>query len=238
MARPNKLSRFADMTGYPHVFEPDKFALMKEDYSMKGQWNKEFFKNDQPITLELGCGRGEYTVGLAEKYPERNFLGMDIKGARMWKGATYALNTGLKNVGFVRGRIEFIKRLFSDGEVDEIWVTFPDPQPKKPTKRLIHPVFLNAYQSILSPGGKIHLKTDSRLLYEYLMAILQANDVSPEMASSDLYQMDEDSEAAALKTRYEQVFLGEGKPITYIRFIKHPNLILHEPKNFPNSKWI
>lgn len=237
MARPSKLERFADMEKYEHVFEPDKVALRTEDSSIKGQWNETFFKSNKPITLELGCGRGEYTVGLAERYPDRNFLGMDIKGARMWKGATYALNQGLKNVGFVRGRIEFVSRIFAKGEIEEIWITFPDPQPKKAKKRLIHPSFLNNYQKFLSKNGVIHLKTDSQLLHAYLLAILNENDIEPEVVTSDLYKKQEDSEAAALKTKYEGDFLAEGKPITYVRFRINPEKILTEPR-FDDTKWV
>jgi tRNA (guanine-N7-)-methyltransferase len=238
VARRNKLSRFADMQKYPHVFEPDKDILLNEDYSMKGKWRSDFFRNDNPITLELGCGRGEYTVGLASRYAQRNFLGVDVKGARMWKGATYALNTGMTNVGFVRSRIEFISRIFSPGEVGEIWVTFPDPQPKKASKRLIHSSFLNDYKKILGKGGVVHLKTDSRLLYEYLQVILSFNQIEPEFASPDLYLQDHESEAAILKTRYEEIFLKEGKPITYTRFRMDFTRDIQEPDYFDGSKWI
>ena len=238
MARPSKLSRFADMKEYPHVFEPDKLSLMQEDYLMKGQWKQQFFRNEQAITLELGCGRGEYTVGLAEMFPKRNFIGMDIKGARMWKGATYSQKAGLENVGFVRARIEFVDRIFAPGEIDEIWVTFPDPQPKKASRRLIHAFFLNKYLQLLKPDGIIHLKTDSRLLHEYLLATLQQNSVEPLVATRDLYSDYADSEACALKTRYEELFLAEGKPINYLSFTSPQSKNLLIPNKFNEQKWL
>lgn len=225
------------MRSYPHVFEPDKNELMVRDYHMKGSWDDRFFKNSKPITLELGCGRGEYTVGLAEKYPDRNFLGMDIKGARMWKGATYALHQEMTNVGFVRSRIEFIDRIFAPQEVSEIWITFPDPQPKKASRRLVHPVFLNNYATILAKGGVIHLKTDSPLVYAYLQAVLEATAIQPEIATPDLYGTLNDPDAGLVKTRYEQVFLAEGKPITYTRFSPPEKISFNEPRHFDETRW-
>lgn len=237
MARPSKLQRFADMQDYPHVFEPDKLQVLHQDYEMKGQWGAGFFKNKHPLTLELGCGRGEYTVGLAERFPDRNFIGMDIKGARMWKGATYSIQQEIRNVAFVRTRIEFVDRIFSPGEIREIWITFPDPQPKKAKRRLIHPSFLNKYQNILAPGGKIHLKTDSRLLYEYLQAVLLESGVTPDRSSSDIYAEPVDSVATDVQTRYEKLFLDEGKSITYTCFTGNLTDSFKEPLNFDEKQW-
>lgn len=211
---------------------------MNQDYQMKGQWDAGFFKNGHNIVLELGCGRGEYTVGLAEKYPDKNFLGMDIKGARMWKGATRALEEDLSHVGFVRSRIEFIDRVFAPGEISEIWITFPDPQPRKPRRRLVHPDFLNKYAGILAPGGVIHLKTDSRLVYEYLQAVLEASRIRTEKATPDLYGGEPDPDAALVKTRYENLFLEAGSSITYTRFRPDPNIRFHEPAAFNEQQWI
>jgi len=237
VARPSKLKRFAEMREFQHVFEPDGQVIMREDYEMKGHWFEQFFKNHAPITLELGCGKGEYTVGLASRYPNRNFIGIDIKGARMWKGATAALHHGLSNVAFVRTKIDFVHRIFASGEIEEIWVTFPDPQPKKPKKRLVSSFFLTQYQAILKAGGKIHLKTDSRLLHEYLKALLAANQVEPEVCTNDLYKAGFDEEELGLKTFYEERFLAEGKPITYISFVLPAGNRLIEPDNFNQSEW-
>lgn len=238
MARPSKLRRFAEMSEFSHVFEPDGQAIMREDYMMKGCWKEKFFENNQPLTLELGCGRGEYTVGLAEKFNERNFLGLDVKGARMWKGATYALKQGLRNVGFVRSRIEFIEHIFMPGEVDEIWITFPDPQPKKESTRLIHTNLLKSYQNVIRPGGYIHLKTDSRMLHEYLLFILKHNNISPEVATADLYLTHPDDEILSVKTYYEESFLAQGKPITYIRFKTPDGHIFTKTEYFNAQAWI
>lgn len=238
MARPSKLRRFAEMSEFSHVFEPDGQAIMREDYMMKGCWKEKFFENNQPLTLELGCGRGEYTVGLAEKFNERNFLGLDVKGARMWKGATYALKQGLRNVGFVRSRIEFIEHIFMPGEVDEIWITFPDPQPKKESTRLIHTNLLKSYQNVIRPGGYIHLKTDSRMLHEYLLFILKHNNISPEVATADLYLTHPDDKILSVKTYYEESFLAQGKPITYIRFKIPDGHIFTKTEYFNAQAWI
>ena len=218
MGRGNKLERFAQIKTFPNVFEPDK-KILYERYPLSGKWKQEVFKNNNPITLELGCGKGEYSVGLAEKYPGKNFIGIDIKGARMWKGAKYALENKLSNVAFIRSRIEFIENLFEAEEVDEIWITFPDPYPKKPSNRLSSSFFLNRYKKILVPEGIIHLKTDSRQLHDYTMAVLQRNEIIPVTSTNDLYSSGgENDEILGLKTYYEQLFLKENKPITYLKF--------------------
>ena len=170
-----KLQKFADMATYPHVFEHPYAGPEGVPFAMKGQWDTFFFRNGRPLTLELGCGRGEYTVGLARRMPERNFIGIDIKGARMWTGATDALRTGLKNVAFLRTRIEAIDQCFAPGEVDELWLTFSDPQMKKATKRLTSTYFLTRYRRFLRDGGRIHVKTDSPFLYTYTRLMAEHN---------------------------------------------------------------
>lgn len=228
----NKLSKFADMREYPHVFE---FPFKYEDEqpcAMRGCWGKEFFHNDHPIVLELGCGRGEYTVGLAERHPDKNFIGVDIKGARMWTGATDSLQKGLTNVAFLRTSIEIIDRFFAEGEVSEIWITFPDPQMKKYTKRLTSTPFLKRYGRILTPDGIIHLKTDSPFLYTYTDALLTTSHLPVEVNTKDLYG-DEDNgeltEARAIRTYYEGQWLGRGLTIKYLRFRLPADAQLEEP---------
>ena len=162
-----KLAKFADMASYPHVFEYPYSVVDEVPFDMKGRWHEDFFRNDHPIVLELGCGRGEYTVGLARLYPDKNFIGVDIKGARMWTGATEALREGLSNVAFLRTNIEIIDRFFAEGEVAEIWLTFSDPQMKKVTKRLTSTFFMTRYRRFLQDRGRIHLKTDSNFLFTF-----------------------------------------------------------------------
>ena len=178
-----KLAKFAEMAQNPLVFEPryNPTAEKADDFALQGNWNREFFHNQNPIVLELGCGRGEYTVGLAQLYPDRNFIGVDIKGSRMWTGATDALNKGLKNVAFLRTNIEFIWQFFGKDEVSEIWLTFSDPQMKKATKRLSSTYFLERYRRFMTDGGLIHLKTDSNFLFTYTCEMLKANDITPEV---------------------------------------------------------
>jgi tRNA (guanine-N7-)-methyltransferase len=215
----NKLRKFAQMKDYPHVEEPE-MELLKQGYSLKGNWKKEFFKNDNPLVLELGCGMGEYSVGLAEKYPEKNFLGIDIKGARMWQGAIESLEKEMKNIGFLRIRIDWIEKCFAKNEVDEIWITFPDPQLKKRrgTKRLTHPEFLNRYSNILIENGKIHLKTDSHFLHGFTLGIITGENHILEDSTHDLYGSPVEREHMEIKTHYEQIYLNKGLPITYLRF--------------------
>ncbi|MCD6346059.1 MAG: tRNA (guanosine(46)-N7)-methyltransferase TrmB [Bacteroidales bacterium] len=237
MGRPSKLKRFAEMREFQHVFEPDGQSIMTTDYPMKGRWHHDFFKNEAPITLELGCGKGEYTVGLAARYPGRNFIGIDIKGARMWKGAKASLLAGMNNVAFIRSRVEFIHRLFASDEVSEIWITFPDPQPKNPNKRLMSSRFLMSYNGILSDRGLVHLKTDSKMLYEYMLALLRENGIEPKFASSDLYKTGGAEDVLSLKTHYEESFLAVGKMITYIELCLPKGVHLREPVGFDSTIW-
>ena len=215
----NKLRKFAQMEMYPHVKQPD-LKVLEQGYKMKGNWKKEFFKNENPLVLELGCGMGEYSVGLAEKYPEKNFLGVDIKGARMWQGAIESLEKEMKNIGFLRIRIDWIEKCFAKNEVDEIWITFPDPQLKKRrgTKRLTHPEFLNRYSNILIENGKIHLKTDSHFLHGFTLGIITGENHILEDSTHDLYGSPVEREHMEIKTHYEQIYLDKGLPITYLRF--------------------
>jgi len=215
----NKLKKFAQTQDYPHVHQPD-LKVMEQGYSMKGNWRNNFFKNENPLVLELGCGMGEYSVGLAEKFPEKNFLGVDIKGARIWQGATDALAKGLSNVGFLRIRIDWIETCFAQEEVDEIWITFPDPQLKKRrgTKRLTHPDFLKRYNNILKKDGIIHLKTDSQFLHGFTLGIITGQNHILEDSTHDLYASPVEREHMEIKTHYEQIYLNKGLPITYLRF--------------------
>ena len=196
------------MAEYPNVFQPT-FEELKSGFSIQGKWKSEVFKNDNPLVVELGCGKGEYSVGLAKKYTEKNFLGIDIKGARMWKGASDAVNDGISNVAFLRTRIEFIEYCFAKSEVDEIWITFPDPQIKKKRakNRLTHPVFLDRYSNVLQDNGLIHLKTDSQFLHGYTLGIIEGHQHHLEDAEHDIYNAVLQRDNMEIKTHYEQLFL-------------------------------
>ena len=187
-------------------------------FPLRGNWKRDFFKNDNPIVLELGCGRGEYTVALARRFPEKNFIGVDIKGARMWTGATEAKNEGLENVGFLRTNIEIIDRLFAQGEVSEIWLTFPDPQMKKFTKRLTSSLFLARYRNILSSDAVVHLKTDSNFMFTYTKYITEVNNLSVLECIDDVHGQDEVSDIMQIRTYYESQWLSRGITIKYIAF--------------------
>ena len=193
---------------------------LQNGFTLKGKWNKKFFKNDNPLVLELGCGMGEYSVGLAEKFPNKNFIGIDIKGARMWQGATQSLEKGMKNVGFLRIRIDWIEQCFAKTEVDEIWITFPDPQLKRrrANKRLTHPEFLKRYNNILKKNAPIHLKTDSQFLHGFTLGIITGENHILEDSTHDLYNSPVKREHMEIKTHYEQIYLNKGLPITYLRF--------------------
>lgn len=225
-----KLQKFADMARYPHVFEQPWMEAENVSFALKGCWRKDFFKNDNPIVLELGCGRGEYTVGLAKLFPDKNFIGVDIKGARMWTGATQALEEGLKNVAFLRTRIEIIDYFFAAGEVDEIWLTFSDPQMKKATKRLTSTYFMERYRRFLTDGGLIHVKTDSPFMYTYTRYMIEHNTLPVEVMTDDLYHSGMADEILSIRTYYEQQWLDRGFNIKYIRFRLPLEGELHEPE--------
>ena len=221
-----KLQHFAEMKEFGCVFQPDMEDVRSGKFALRGHWHRDYFKNDRPITVELGCGKGEYSIALARRYPGRNFIGVDIKGARLWKGAKTAHLESLENVAFLRTKVEFIDAVFAPGEVDEIWLTFSDPQPKdrKGTKRLTGVPFLNRYRRILSPGGKVHLKTDSTHLFCATLDTLESQGNTAEAVYEDIYGADraeltpEEAECLEIKTFYEKKFLDAGKKITYIRF--------------------
>ncbi len=228
-----KLAKFADMASYPHVFEYPHSVAEQVPFEMKGHWREQFFKNDNPIVLELGCGRGEYTVGLGRMCADKNFIGIDIKGARMWTGATDSLREGMTNVAFLRTNIEIIDRFFAPGEVDEIWITFPDPQMKKVTKRLTSTAFLQRYASFLKPDGIVHLKTDSNFLYTYTDALVKVNNLPVEVNNTDLYGSSEEfrmqNSELNIRTYYEQQWLDRGLTIKYIKFHLPQGVTLQEP---------
>lgn len=213
-----KLSRFEELSTFTHVIQPAFKEVFRQNYSLKGNWNKQFFQNNNPIVLELGCGKGEYTTGLARNFPDKNFIGIDIKGARIWKGAREVYDENIKNAGFLRTRIDLAESFFEANEVSEIWITFPDPQPKKARKRLSSPMFLNRYRKFLTPMGIIHLKTDSAELYEYTLETLKYNYCEILFNTKDLYAKPLAEDFLSIKTYYEGQFLKLGKPITYIRF--------------------
>ncbi len=218
----NKLKRFAENKTFENVFQPNRQEMIG-GFDLKGNWNKEFFQNENPIVLELGCGKGEYTVALAQKFPDKNFIGIDIKGARFWRGAKTAVENGMKNVAFVRTQIELIDYAFAQNEISEIWITFPDPQIKfRRTKhRLTHPEFLRKYHKVLAENGLVHLKTDSEFLHGYTHGVIQMEGHEVLISSHNVYHPDNKElpeEITSVQTFYEQKFLEENKNITYIRF--------------------
>lgn len=215
----NKLQRFADMETFDNVFQPTHNEVWEKDYQYKGKWNKEVFKNDNPIVLEVGCGKGEYSVGLARKFPDKNFIGIDIKGSRMWCGAKTALEENLNNVGFIRTKAELLESIFESGEIAEIWITFPDPQMKKVRKRLTGTKFLKLYSNLLTQDGIIHLKTDSNFLYEYTSYVIKENSLAVDVDTNDLYNSDIADDILSIRTFYEQQFLDRGIPIKYQKFM-------------------
>lgn len=221
MGSKNKLKRFKENESFDNVIQPSREELVNGDFQLKGQWNKKFFKNDQPLVLELGCGKGEYSVGLAKKFPDRNFIGIDIKGARFWRGAKTAIEEGISNVGFLRIQIELIEYAFAENEVDEIWITFPDPQIKyKRTKhRMTNTHFLEKYRKVLKPDGVLNLKTDSEFMHGYTLGLLHGEGHEIIYANHDVYrQQGSPEEVTGIQTFYESQYLEQNKPITYIRF--------------------
>lgn len=248
----NKLSKFADLLTYPNVFQP---SLPIEDaetanptdipaFPLRGHWAEQHFHNHNPIVLELGCGKGEYTVGLARRFPDKNFIGVDIKGARIWTGATMGLQEHLLNAAFLRTRIEFIERFFAPGEVSEIWLTFPDPQMKKATKRLTSTYFLQRYRSFLIDNGLIHLKTDSAFLFTYTSLMLKESRLPVLSHTTDLYaapqsSLDESTKSIlSIKTYYEQQWLERGISIKYVCFsLPHSTPLVEPTADIPRDTY-
>ena len=217
----NKLKKFSQLNSFQNVIQPNTNYFQKEHH-IKGSWN-EIFKNQKPIILELGCGAGEYTVGLAKLFPELNFIGIDIKGARIWRGAKTALDEKLINVRFLRTKIDYIEQFFKKNEVDEIWLTFSDPQPKKPRKRLTSKLFINRYQAILKPFGKIHLKTDSDLLYEFTKDEIKLNSYKilkniKNIYNYSYYKNHKLKKSLSIMTLYEKKWIKMNKTIKYLSF--------------------
>ena len=226
----NKLQKFDEMAGFPHVFQYP-FAVLQSEGGcpLKGKWRNEVFNNNNPLVLELGCGRGEYTVRLGQLYPDKNFIGIDIKGARMWTGAKESLQSGMKNVAFLRTNIEMITHFFAPDEVTELWLTFPDPQMKKVNKRLTSARFMQLYRDIMTENGLIHLKTDSPFLFTYTNEMIKANHYPLQLCTDDLYHSGIADEILSIRTCYEQQWLDRGLTIKYIRFINEPRETLIEP---------
>ena len=231
----DKLRKFAENETFSCLLQPSAEGLLDRSsgapglhllpHSIRGHWNEKMFDAPRPIVLELGCGKGDYTIALAERHPECNYIGVDIKGARLWKGAKYATEHALGNVAFLRTRIEFIGAFFAPGEVSEIWLTFSDPQMKSENSRLTSPLFLERYRGFLAPGGRVHLKTDSRFLYEYSLATARANGLTVLCADTDIYHHSQPApesfppDLLTVQTFYEKMFLEMGLPITYLSFL-------------------
>ena len=215
-----KLAKFRENAAFENVFQPEVGDFLNYTSPMKGNWRSSVFKNDNPIVLELGCGKGEYTVGMARMFPGKNFIGVDIKGARIWTGAKQSNTEQMPNVAFLRTRIEIIDRFFASGEVDEIWITFPDPQMKKrrAKKRLTSSAFLAMYKRLLTDGGMVNLKTDSRFLYRYTCEVARVNNLPIERQSADLYSEPWLDDVLNIKTYYEQLHIDDGNTIHYLKF--------------------
>ncbi|MBE9469593.1 MAG: tRNA (guanosine(46)-N7)-methyltransferase TrmB [Bacteroidetes bacterium] len=232
----HKIKHFSEFGSFDFTFEPDFKEFFQADYHLKGKWNEQVFKNNNPIVLELGCGKGEYATNLALQNPNKNFIGIDIKGNRMWKGASIAFEKKLSNIAFIRTQIEFVDSFFSKNEIEEIWITFPDPQLKKcrNKKRLTSTLFLKKYIKFLTPEGFINLKTDNTVLYDYTLELLNKNGLKINISTNDLYKESNPdliklSEASSIKTYYEKKYLEKGEKIKFIQF-KLSNKNIEEPE--------
>ena len=217
------------MKSFQNVIQPRFEDVFNKDFQLKGKWNIEYFKNNNPIILELGCGKGEYTVGLAGLFRNKNFIGIDIKGARIWKGAKTALDEKLNNVIFIRTRIETINSFFDKNEISEIWITFPDPQPERPKKRLTSSRFLNSYKQFLKSDGFIHLKTDNKELADCTRQLILYNQLKLYLDCSDIYKDKVNNEAVYLQTFYEKQFIEQGLTIKYLKFQLTDEKNIEEP---------
>ena len=223
MSKKNKLQKFEENRSFDNLFQYSYERIMEEGFPLQGKWHSDFFRNDNPIVLELGCGKGEYTVGLARAHRDINYIGVDIKGARMWRGLTQAREEGLTNVAFIRTRIDQIEHFFAPDEVSEIWVTFPDPHPgegeRNARHRLTSPEFLERYRKIVRTDGILNLKTDSPIMYEFtLHEVIEKQGLPLLYATDDLYANDDDLEVKTIRTFYEQMWLDQGLTIKYLRF--------------------
>ena len=221
MGSKNKLKRFIENESFDNVLQPSRDDLIKFNFDFRGKWKKKVFKNSNPIVLELGCGKGEYTVNLAKLNPNKNYIGIDIKGARFWRGAKTAIEEKLENVYFLRTQIELLDFIFEKNEIDEIWLTFPDPQIKfqRRKHRLTNTKFLSIYKNILNDSGIIHLKTDSEFLHGYTLGKLEEMSINPIVSNHDIYKnLNAPVEATQIQTHYEKIYLNEGKKITYLNF--------------------
>ena len=226
----NKLKKFADLETNDRVVQYTFGTLRNAPCPLKGRWGSDFFGNSNPIVLELGCGKGEYSVGLARQFPDKNFIGIDIKGARIWTGATEAKRSGMTNVGFLRTSIELLESFFAPGEVSEIWITFPDPQMKKASKRLTGTRFVGMYSRVMRPGGLVHLKSDSPFLFAYTNMMCAHNGLDVEESVQDLYSARAQGDPILnIRTHYEQQWLDRGLTIKYIRFRPDASVVLSEP---------
>ena len=212
-----KLIHFQENLSFPHLLQPT-YNDLAAGFSLRARWHEDFFNNDHPIVVELGCGKGEYTVGLADKYPQKNFIGIDWKGARLWRGSKTVQEQELKNVGFVRAMVDHVEQIFAPSEIAEIWITFPDPQVKKERLRLTAPVFLSKYENILTPDGIIHLKTDDPFFYAYTMDVIRENNHKLLWATEDLYHSGGHEDVVSIQTYYETRWLEMGKKICYLCF--------------------
>lgn len=226
----NKSARWAEMKSFCNVIEPAIDEVYSRNHPLKGNWNKVIFKNNNPVILELGCGKGEYTVGLASKFPGNNYIGIDIKGARMWRGSKTAHENNISNAAFLRTRIEFINSFFSDDEVEEIWITFPDPHPKRRNadKRLTSPFFLNSYRSFIKDKGIVHLKTDNNDLYEYTCNIVRYNKLELVHSTVDINSCLKQNEILSIRTHYENIFHLKGMKICYLAFRLEKNRFIKD----------
>jgi len=217
-----KLQRFAENATFPHFFQP-AWDELEAGFPLRGRWKEDFFKNSNPLIIELGCGKGEYTVDLSGKYPRKNFIGIDKKGARMWRGAKTSHEDNRANIAFVRIRAESINKVFALSEVEEIWITFPEPQPKasRESNRFTSPEFIERFRSFLVPGGTIHLKTDNEMLYNYTLNVVKEGNHELLLATNNLYENPENPEIAdviSVRTHYEKIWLEKGLSIKYLRF--------------------
>jgi tRNA (guanine-N7-)-methyltransferase len=211
----DKLRKFEENKLFKHIFQPSDMANPNPGFA--GKWNEKF-GNSNPIVLELGCGKGEYTVAMSRKYPDRNFIGVDVKGARIWRGAKTVAEENIPNAAFLRIRIEFIDNFFARNEIDEIWITFPDPQINKPRKRLTSPTFLDRYRKFLKDEGIVHLKTDSRMLYNHTLNVINDNKFTLLSSFTDISAQNPDDELLSIKTFYETLYSAKGIPVTYLKF--------------------